>query len=64
MYVCICHGVTERDIRREVAAGARSVEEIGDRCRAGTGCGSCVDRVCALLSEAPEHAMIALETIP
>ncbi|MGH3343877.1 MAG: (2Fe-2S)-binding protein [Carbonactinosporaceae bacterium] len=65
MYVCICHGVTEREVRREIAAGARSAEDIGDRCGAGTGCGSCVDRVCALLSEsAPAHAMIALQTIP
>jgi bacterioferritin-associated ferredoxin len=49
MYVCICHGVTDNEINAEIATGARTEEEIGERCGAGTGCGTCVDKICALL---------------
>ena len=28
MYICICKGVTERAIREQVCAGARSVDEV------------------------------------
>ncbi len=49
MYVCSCAAVTEAEIRGCVAAGARTVGEIGERCEAGTGCGSCLERIGALL---------------
>jgi bacterioferritin-associated ferredoxin len=55
MYVCICHAVTRDEVTAEIAAGARTEEEVGDRCLAGTGCGSCVDRICDMLRAlAPE----------
>jgi bacterioferritin-associated ferredoxin len=41
MYVCICEGVTEDRVRSVVACGARTIEDVGDACAAGTGCGSC-----------------------
>ncbi|MCW0215526.1 MAG: (2Fe-2S)-binding protein [Pseudonocardia sp.] len=50
MYVCICAAVTEVELRDCIGEGARTVEDIGDACGAGTGCGSCVDRVDVLLS--------------
>ncbi len=53
MYVCICHGVTENEINAEIATGARTEDEIGERCGAGTGCGTCVDKICALLGGRP-----------
>ena len=46
MYVCICYAVTEVELTGVLAAGARSEEEVGDACGAGTGCGSCLDRIC------------------
>jgi bacterioferritin-associated ferredoxin len=49
MYVCICHGVTENEVRAEIVTGATTEQEIGERCGAGTGCGSCVDKIGALL---------------
>ncbi len=60
MYVCICHGVTEGELRDEIAQGARSEEAIGDRCGAGTSCGTCLDRICDLLGAAtvPGHGRI------
>jgi bacterioferritin-associated ferredoxin len=52
LYVCICHAVTEREVRSHIVKGARTEDEIGLRCQAGTGCGSCLDRICDLLEEA------------
>jgi bacterioferritin-associated ferredoxin len=42
MLVCICHPSSERDIDAVIDDGARSVDDIGRRCGAGTGCGACV----------------------
>ncbi|MFR9803361.1 bacterioferritin-associated ferredoxin [Pseudonocardia sp. RS010] len=50
MYVCICHAVTEVELRDCIGEGARTVEEIGDVCGAGTSCGTCLDRVDVLLT--------------
>jgi bacterioferritin-associated ferredoxin len=49
MYVCVCHAVTENEINAEVVLGARSIEELGARCGAGTGCGMCHEKLRALL---------------
>lgn len=42
MIVCHCTGKTDRQIRQAVDSGARSCEEIAQRCDAGTVCGGCV----------------------
>ena len=40
--ICTCFGVSEEIIEREIRhSGALTVEDIGLRCNAGTGCGSC-----------------------
>jgi bacterioferritin-associated ferredoxin len=54
MYVCICRAVTEAEVRGCIAAGACTVEDVSDRCAAGTGCGSCVDKIAALLDVCAE----------
>jgi bacterioferritin-associated ferredoxin len=51
MYVCICARVRECDLRLAIRRGAHSEEAVGDACGAGTGCGSCVDRIDELISE-------------
>lgn len=50
MYVCICHAVTRTTFDEVVATGARSVDAVAERCGAGTGCGSCLERLSCLLS--------------
>jgi bacterioferritin-associated ferredoxin len=45
MIVCLCHGKSERDVEAAIREGADSVEAVGDRCGAGTGCGACVDEI-------------------
>lgn len=49
MFACICAAVTESEVRSCVRAGARCVDSIGDACGAGTGCGTCHERLETLL---------------
>jgi bacterioferritin-associated ferredoxin len=60
MYVCVCHGVTEDDVRDHVTAGACSAKDVRAACGMRPGCGSCVNRICALINEQrPEVASAA-----
>jgi bacterioferritin-associated ferredoxin len=52
MYACVCFSVTEEEVGEEVARGARTEEELGDRCGAGTSCGTCVERLGCLIEAA------------
>jgi len=42
MIVCLCHAVSDRDLDKVIESGATTVEEIGQRCGAGTDCGTCL----------------------
>lgn len=52
MYACVCFCITEEEIHEEISAGARTEEELGERCGAGTSCGTCVERLGCLIEEA------------
>jgi len=54
MYVCVCQMVRESEVRTAIRCGARSEESVGDACGAGTGCGSCLDRIGELIEEEPD----------
>ena len=51
MYVCICNGVTDHDIRHAAEAGCGSMAELTMRTGAGASCGSCVDMASELLAQ-------------
>ncbi|MFD4654327.1 bacterioferritin-associated ferredoxin [Kitasatospora sp. NPDC058444] len=51
MYVCMCHAVTEDQVKKAIDGGASTPRQIAKGCRAGTDCGSCVRRIQALLGE-------------
>jgi bacterioferritin-associated ferredoxin len=51
VYVCICARVRESEVRTAIRRGARCVESVGDACGAGTGCGTCLDRIGDLIDE-------------
>jgi bacterioferritin-associated ferredoxin len=67
MIICHCHGVTDREIRRAVRDGARSLRMIGSACGAGSGCGGCQEAVQEILdgegtsSARPSMPVFALE---
>ncbi|HEX5740737.1 MAG TPA: (2Fe-2S)-binding protein [Pilimelia sp.] len=51
MFVCVCERVRECEVRAAIRAGARTEECVGDACGAGTGCGTCHDRIAELIDE-------------
>jgi bacterioferritin-associated ferredoxin len=58
VYVCICFAVSEAQLTGVISDGARTEEEVGDACGAGTGCGNCLERICDRLRAAdPLHGL-------
>ncbi len=57
MYVCLCNGVTEREIRQVAQAGCHTLSELTMRTGCGASCGSCVGMAMQLLDEV--HAVEA-----
>lgn len=53
MYVCMCAAVTDTEVRASVRAGARCLEDVAEECAAGTGCGSCHERIDTILATTP-----------
>ncbi|QOW22369.1 bacterioferritin-associated ferredoxin [Novilysobacter avium] len=51
MYVCICNGITDHEIRQAAEAGCDSMAELTMRTGAGSCCGSCVDMASEILDE-------------
>jgi len=51
MYVCLCNGVTDREIREVAAAGCKSLPELTMRTGCGATCGSCLDMAQQILDE-------------
>ncbi len=51
MYVCLCRGITDQDIKDAVENGAESYREIRDLLNLGTCCGRCVPEARAIISD-------------
>ena len=51
MYICLCKGVTERQIRREVCAGGCTLRELSTRLGVAINCGRCACEVQRVLQE-------------
>jgi bacterioferritin-associated ferredoxin len=61
MYICICHGVTDRQIRRAVEQGASSLGEVQLQLPVGGCCGRCEDSARAVIREQQGRACRALD---
>ncbi|NUQ78659.1 MAG: (2Fe-2S)-binding protein [Polyangiaceae bacterium] len=55
MYVCLCRGISDKEIKQLVNAGVSSVEEIMQCTGAGTCCGTCVPEIAALVEETADR---------
>ena len=65
MIVCICEAVSENEVRSVIALGARDVQSVGDRCRAGTCCKMCRPDIREMIAEvAPCNAREAMLAKP
>jgi bacterioferritin-associated ferredoxin len=51
MYICICHQITDRQIRRAVEQGASTLCEVQRRLPVGGCCGSCIESATNLIAE-------------
>ena len=52
VYVCICNGVTDHQIREAADNGVSSVAELTMRTGCGSNCGSCLEMAGELLAKA------------
>lgn len=52
VYVCICNGVTDHQIREAADNGVSSVAELTMRTGCGSNCGSCLEMASELLARA------------
>lgn len=51
MFVCICNGVTERQVREAIAGGASSLEALHSELGVASQCGSCSEHAQRLIHE-------------
>jgi bacterioferritin-associated ferredoxin len=63
MYVCICNGVTDQEIREVAAAGCTTLSELTMRTGCGSTCGCCLDQAQALLDEVHAARELALPVL-
>jgi bacterioferritin-associated ferredoxin len=55
MYVCICHAVTDQEIRSAVERGAVSLFDVQRELPVGCGCGRCQETASAIVDEHLQH---------
>lgn len=60
MIVCLCHRVSDRDIRQQVQSGVHNFDLLQDETRVASGCGACED--CA--REVFDEALLAAAAAP
>lgn len=51
MYVCLCHGVTDKTIREAADAGVSDLAELSMSTGCGSSCGCCRDLAVQILEE-------------
>ena len=51
MYVCLCRGITDQDIKEAIANGAESYREVRELLDLGTCCGRCAPEARAIISD-------------
>lgn len=61
MYVCLCHGVTDREIREAADSGVNSMRQLSKELGVGTQCGRCACTARQILRESrtPEYMVLA-----
>ncbi len=57
MYVCICTGITDKDIREAAHEGARDLSQLSAVTGCNTVCGSCGDLALEILREARNEVL-------
>jgi bacterioferritin-associated ferredoxin len=50
MYICICRGITDQDIKQAAAQGITSIQELSQSMGVGADCGICHGHACQVLA--------------
>lgn len=64
MFVCLCLGVSDHEIRQLVREGARSAAEVMQCSGAGTRCGRCVAEIEGMVGDRAGIEKSALHRLP
>ena len=51
MYVCLCRGITDQDIKDAMEDGAMTYREVREQLDLGTCCGRCASEAKSIISE-------------
>ena len=51
MYVCICNGITDKQIRRAAKSGVSNITQLQSTLGVATGCGKCKQQAAEILGE-------------
>jgi bacterioferritin-associated ferredoxin len=66
VYICLCNALTDHDVRRAAAQGARRPREVYDSCDSRAQCGSCTAALLhalrALVMERGDKVVAAMQT--
>ncbi|MDX1456355.1 MAG: bacterioferritin-associated ferredoxin [Marinobacter sp.] len=60
MYICLCHGVTDRDIREAAENGVTSMRQLGKELGVGRQCGRCACHAREILRETQKTDYLAM----
>jgi bacterioferritin-associated ferredoxin len=60
MYICVCHAISDRQIREAVDQGADSLEKVQAHLPVASCCGSCADSARELIESQVESASAAV----
>jgi bacterioferritin-associated ferredoxin len=58
--LCLCNSIFEHEVVACIRKGARSVDEVGEQCDAGTGCGSCRGTIKTMIEEEDQRRRAGL----
>jgi len=64
MYVCICSGVTDSQIRRAISEGAASLSQLRRELAVAACCGRCAPMAREIIREHTQAATLPAESIP
>lgn len=65
MYVCVCHAVTDRQMRQAAAEGVCSLRGLRESLGLGSGCGRCIPEARRLLEQLHHRPRVLdLDTLP
>ncbi len=64
MYICVCNGINERDIRSAVDAGARTLGDLQRELGVASGCGQCAGEAQCLLRESRRDCAFGAQLQP